>query len=95
MVASTKLLGIKEEIALLFCFCGALYVLGHTETFFLNDSSVADKTESCWFVVPRRMQTGAKELGINFAMVGVLLRRPRCRFLHCRCMCSVAALSVS
>lgn len=69
--------------------------LGHTQLCFFSDSSAADKTESFQFVDPERMQTGAKELGVNVARVGVLLKRPRCRILQCRYMCSIAARCVS
>ena len=72
-----------------------LDVLGHTQLCFFSDSSAADNTESFQFVDPERMQTGAKEIGVNVARAGVLLRRSRCRILQCRCTCSVAALSVS
>lgn len=72
-----------------------LYVLGHTQLCFFSDSSAADKTESFQFVDPERMQIGAKELGVNVARAGVLLRRPRCRILQCKCTCGVAVLSVS
>lgn len=72
-----------------------LDVLGHTQLCLFCDSSAADKTESFQFVDPERMQTGGKELEVDVARAGVLLRRPRCRILQCRCTCSVAALSVS